>query len=100
MSPLAQPEETAEPPALYYGSPKIINMHDAKTHLSALVDHAVAGEPFIIAKAGKPQVICYAYVGDTQASKRTGFMPTLEIPDDFDTYLQDEIVEMFGVSEQ
>jgi len=32
------------------------NIHHAKTHLSSLVDKAQAGEPFIIAKAGKPMV--------------------------------------------
>ena len=33
-----------------------VNMHDAKTRLSELVARAVRGEPFIIAKAGKPMV--------------------------------------------
>jgi prevent-host-death family protein len=32
------------------------NIHEAKTHLSRLVDEAEKGEPFIIAKAGKPKV--------------------------------------------
>jgi prevent-host-death family protein len=35
---------------------RTFNIHDAKTHLSRLVDEAVEGEPFIIAKAGKPKV--------------------------------------------
>lgn len=34
----------------------IVNMHDAKTHLSRLVDQAAKGHEFIIAKAGKPIV--------------------------------------------
>ncbi len=33
---------------------QIINIHEAKTQLSQLIDQAVKGEPFIIAKAGKP----------------------------------------------
>ena len=33
-----------------------VNIHEAKTHLSKLVDHAVKGEAFVIAKAGKPLV--------------------------------------------
>jgi prevent-host-death family protein len=81
-------------------NPKIVNMHEAKTHLSSLVDHAVAGEPFIIAKAGKPQVIVYAYINDEQPKKRTGFWPDLVVPDDFDEYMADEIAEMFGVSDK
>ena len=34
----------------------IVNIHEAKTHLSRLIDRAAKGEPFIIAKAGKPMV--------------------------------------------
>lgn len=33
-----------------------INIHEAKTHLSRLVEDAASGNPFIIAKAGKPMV--------------------------------------------
>ena len=33
-----------------------VNIHEAKTQLSKLVDQAVKGDPFIIAKAGKPLV--------------------------------------------
>ena len=34
--------------------PQIVNVHDAKTHLSRLIDQAHAGEEIILAKAGKP----------------------------------------------
>jgi prevent-host-death family protein len=34
----------------------VVNIHDAKTQLSKLIAKAMAGEPFIIAKAGKPMV--------------------------------------------
>jgi prevent-host-death family protein len=33
-----------------------VNIHEAKTHLSRLVEQAAGGEPFVIAKAGKPLV--------------------------------------------
>ena len=33
-----------------------VNIHEAKTHLSRLVDQAAKGQEFIIAKAGKPMV--------------------------------------------
>jgi len=73
------------------------NIHEAKTHLSALIDEVVNGngEPFVIAKSGKPQVIVYAYQDSGRSTKRTGFMPELMIPDDFDTLYQEEIEEMF-----
>lgn len=35
---------------------RVVNIHEAKTQLSRLVDEAAKGEPFIIAKAGKPLV--------------------------------------------
>ena len=36
---------------------KTNNIHQAKTHLSRLVEEAANGEPFIIAKAGKPMAL-------------------------------------------
>ena len=75
---------------------RTVNMHEAKTHLSRLVDRAAKGEPFIIAKAGKPLVKVVpldAPVG--REMKRIGFMPELDVPDDFDTMFSDEIEKMF-----
>jgi prevent-host-death family protein len=40
----------------------VVNMHEAKTHLSRLIERAVAGEQIIIAKAGEPRV-CLTPVG-------------------------------------
>jgi prevent-host-death family protein len=74
---------------------KQINIHEAKTHLSSLVDEAVGGEPFIIAKSGRPQVVVYAYHAITDSQRRTGFMPDLEIPEDFDSLMSDEILALF-----
>lgn len=34
----------------------VVKIHEAKTHLSRLIDRASKGEPFVIAKAGKPMV--------------------------------------------
>ena len=74
---------------------KQVNMHEAKTHLSALVDEAVNGDPFIIAKSGKPQVVVYSYEYVEVPRRRTGFMPEIEVPEDFNTMMADEIYEMF-----
>ena len=52
---------------------KTVNIHEAKTHLSRLVEAAAKGEPFIIAKAGKPLVKVIA-VEAPAAPKRFGFM--------------------------
>jgi prevent-host-death family protein len=74
-----------------------VNIHEAKTHLSKLIAKAAKGEPFIIAKAGKPMVRVTAI--DAPAPKkqrRIGFGDgTSKVPDDFDTMLSKEIEEMF-----
>ncbi len=75
---------------------RTVNMHEAKTHLSRLVDRAAKGEPFIIAKAGKPLVkVVPLDAPPSGSAKRLGFMPGIQVPDDFDTMFQDEIEKMF-----
>jgi prevent-host-death family protein len=76
-----------------------INIHEAKTHLSKLVDQAVNGESFIIAKAGKPLVKVTRLDAPTpQAKKRIGFMAgQISIPKDFDEMGKVDIAKLFGV---
>ena len=76
---------------------RTINIHEAKTHLSRLVEQAAAGDPFIIAKAGKPVVKVVPL--DTPARigiSRLGFMEGQgTVPDDFDDIALDEIEQFF-----
>ena len=73
---------------------KTVNMHEAKTHLSRLVDEALRGEPFVIARAGKPLV--KVTMVDAPEPRRTGFLKgVVAVPDDFDTMFADEIAAMF-----
>jgi prevent-host-death family protein len=73
---------------------KTVNMHEAKTHLSKLVDEAIEGEPFIIAKAGKPLVKVEKVTAEP--ARRTGFLKgQIDAPDDFDTMFEGEIQAMF-----
>lgn len=78
---------------------KTVNMHDAKTNLSKLVEQAAAGDSFIIAKAGKPMVrvssLSAPLPGTTQ---RIGFLEgRISVPDDFDIMGASEIEALFGV---
>lgn len=76
---------------------RTVNIHEAKTHLSRLVEQAADGESFIIAKAGKPMVKVIA-LDSAQAKppRRLGFMEgEFNVPDDFDTMFADEIQAMF-----
>ena len=73
---------------------KMVNIHEAKTHLSRLIEEAAAGEPFIIAKAGKPMVKVEPIT--QKPPQRIGFLKgQFEVPDDFDTMFAKEIEEMF-----
>lgn len=74
------------------------NMHEAKTHLSRLVREAVDGDPFIIARSGKPLVkVVPVSAPEPDAMRRTGFMRgRISVPDDFDTMGCAEIEAMFG----
>ncbi|MBA3915549.1 MAG: type II toxin-antitoxin system Phd/YefM family antitoxin [Acidobacteriales bacterium] len=76
---------------------KTVNIHEAKTQLSKLVEEAAKGEPFVIAKAGKPLVKVMALDAPTGAQiRRLGFMEgEFTVPDDFDEMGREEIEQMF-----
>jgi len=76
---------------------RTVNIHEAKTHLSRLVEQAAEGESFIIAKAGKPMVKVVALdVSTTKPPRRLGFMEgEIEVPDDFDRIDAEEIQRLF-----
>jgi prevent-host-death family protein len=74
---------------------RTVNIHEAKTQLSRLIEGAVRGEPFIIAKAGKPLVRVTAVEAPTHP-QRTGFMEgEILIPEDFDRMAADELAKIF-----
>lgn len=76
---------------------RTVNMHEAKTHLSRLVEQAAKGEPFIIAKAGRPvaKVIPLSAPVGAQV-RRLGFMiGEIAVPDDFDRMGNEEIALIF-----
>lgn len=77
---------------------KTVNIHEAKTHLSKLVEEASRGESFVIAKAGKPVVKVTALAAPTGSQvRRLGFMAgQISVPDDFDQMGREEIDRMFA----
>ena len=73
-----------------------VNIHEAKTQLSRLVDRAAKGEPFVIAKAGKPMVKV-SRLDAPAKRKRLGFLKgEIAIPKDFDGMGEREIAALFG----
>ena len=77
---------------------KTVNIHEAKTQLSRLVDRASRGESFTIAKAGKPLVKVTALSTPSGAQvRRWGFMEgQFSVPEDFDRMGKEEIERTFG----
>ena len=80
---------------------RTVNVHEAKTHLSKLLDGLARGESFVIAKAGKPVAkVSPIDAPEPKAPQRIGFAKGMfSIPDDFDTMFQEEIEAMFYDSE-
>lgn len=75
---------------------RTVNMHVAKTHLSRLVEAAANGEPFVIARAGKPIVKVIAVDAAAMHPRRTGFLAgKISVPQDFDRMGADEISTLF-----
>jgi prevent-host-death family protein len=70
-----------------------VDIHEAEAHLSRLVEQAAQGEPFVIAKAGKPlvKVTALETVSPEQV-RRVGFLKgRIRVPHDFDTMGSAEI---------
>lgn len=77
---------------------RTFNIHEAKTHLSRLIERAAKGESFIIAKSGKPMVKVIAVEAPApDEARRVGFMAVpFSVPEDFDRMGGVEIEKLFG----
>ena len=84
---------------MFWSLVKQVNMHEAKTHLSRLVDEAAAGQAFVICKAGKPMVRVTPLTQSTEAApvpSRLGMLRgQVSVPDDFDRMGQEAIADLF-----
>ena len=78
----------------------IVNIHEAKTQLSRLIERALAGESLVIAKAGKPLVrLVRLEAPEASQVRRLGFMRgQMLVPEDFDQMGSAEIEAIFGGS--
>lgn len=78
-----------------------VNIHEAKTHLSRLIEAVLRGETVVIARSGKPLVkVVPVDAPDAPVRRRLGFMPgAFDVPDDFDQMGEEHIEQMFGVAE-
>jgi prevent-host-death family protein len=75
---------------------KFVNIHEAKTHLSRLVERVQAGEEIIIAKAGRPAARLVPMEGGRKPVKIGGLRAPAPVPDDFNTMFEEEIAALFA----
>ena len=75
---------------------KSVNIHEAKTHLSRLIERVEAGEEFIIAKAGRPAARLVPIEGPRKPVKTGGLKAPGPVPDDFNTMFEKEIEALFS----
>jgi prevent-host-death family protein len=72
-----------------------VNIHEAKTHLSRLVEEVADGEEVVIARAGKPVARLVA-AKKVRKKRELGFLTgKLRVPDDFDAPLPDAVLAEF-----
>ena len=72
-----------------------VNIHDAKTHLSKLLERVALGEEVIIAKAGKPVAKLVAIESERPRFKLGFAKGVFVVPDDFNDPLPNEVIDLF-----
>jgi prevent-host-death family protein len=80
---------------------EVVNIHDAKTRLSQLLEKVRRGDPFVLAKAGRPIARVTPIEEPSPArARRIGFLAgEIEVPADFDRMGDEEIEGMFGADD-
>jgi len=73
-----------------------VNISEAKSQLSALIEKVLSGEVVIIGKAGKPVAKLVRYDGNRQPRRPGALKGKIRIADDFDE-LPDDVAEAFGM---
>ena len=76
---------------------KTVNMHEAKTHLSRLVEAVERGEEVLIAKAGKPVARLVKFTAPPPVRKPGSLKGKFHMSEDFDAPLPPEILADFGI---
>lgn len=71
----------------------VVNVHEARTHLSRLLERVAAGEEVVIAMAGKPVARLVPFEAKTGARPLGLYAGQIEVADDFDAPLPDDAME-------
>ncbi len=73
----------------------LVNIHDAKTHFSKLINQALKGDEIIIARGGKPLIKLIPYTEEPQERRGGQFKGLIKISDDFDAPLSEDVLKHF-----
>lgn len=73
-----------------------VNIHEAKTNLSRLIERVLQGEEIVISKAGKPVATLVPYSKPAQPRKPGRMKGMIQISRDFDLPLPDDLQDMFA----
>jgi prevent-host-death family protein len=77
---------------------EVVNVHEAKTHLSRLLARVERGEEFVLARGGEPVARLIPYRDETEPRRRPGSAKgKIVIHDDFDDPLPEDIAGAFGM---
>jgi prevent-host-death family protein len=76
-----------------------VNLYEAKTKLSSLVERAARGEEIVIAKAGKPMARLVPPLVEPRHARESGqnLLGITYIADDFDAPLPEDVLRDFGI---
>ena len=77
----------------------VVNMHEAKTHLSRLVERVAQGEDVVIAKAGRPVARLVPYEESAEPRKPGAWAGKVWMADDFDELPPDLLAAFSGEAE-
>jgi prevent-host-death family protein len=78
---------------------RTVNVHEAKTHLSRLLEAVEAGEEVLIARAGRPVARLGPLIGAAQPRRLGVLAGRFTVPDDWDTPLPADVLDAFGGGE-
>ena len=78
----------------------LVNIHDAKTRFSKLINQALQGEEIVIARDGKPLIRLVPFSEEPQIRKGGQFNGLIQISDDFDAPLPADILKFFTGDEK
>lgn len=73
----------------------LVNIHDAKTRFSKLIQQALKGDDIVIAKDGKPLIRLVPYTAEPAIRHGGQFKGLMKISDDFDAPLPDDVLNQF-----